>query len=93
MWKKKDFCNVIIPSEDTKILDFNKYQTFDEIPFIIYGGLKFIIEKVDRYKNKAENWSTAKASKHIPSGFLMSTISSLRSIEKKHDVCKGKFHK
>ena len=25
MWKK-DFCNVIMPSEDTKILEFNQYQ-------------------------------------------------------------------
>ena len=23
IWKKKDFCGVVAPSEDTKILDFN----------------------------------------------------------------------
>ena len=27
---EEDFCNVIMPSEDTKILDFNKYQIFDK---------------------------------------------------------------
>ena len=36
-----------------------------------------------------ENSSTTKVSKHIPSGFLMSTISSFRSIENKHGVCRG----
>ena len=25
--KNKDFCNIIMPSEDTKILEFNQYQT------------------------------------------------------------------
>ena len=34
--------------------------------------------------------STAKISEHIPSGFSMSTISSFRSIENKHDVYRGK---
>ena len=40
-----------MPYEDTKILDFNKYQTFDKYHFLIYGDLQFIIEKVDGYKN------------------------------------------
>ena len=30
-------------------------------------------------------------SEHIPSGFAMSTISSFRSIENKHEVCRGKY--
>ena len=37
-------------------------------------------------ENHAENSSTAKVSKHIPSGFSMSTISSFRSMENKHDA-------
>ena len=42
-----DFCNVIIPSEDTKILEFNQYQTSDKVPLIIYSDLKCLIEKID----------------------------------------------
>ena len=42
-------------------------------------------------KNKPENSSTTKVSKHIPSGFSMSTISSFRSIESKHDVTEVKI--
>ena len=33
--ENKDFCNVIMPSKDTKMLDFNQYQRSDKAPFII----------------------------------------------------------
>ena len=45
-----------------------------------------MIGKIDGCKN---NLAT-KVTKHIPSGFSMSTISSFRSIENKHDVYRGK---
>ena len=73
-------------SEDNKILEFNQYQKSDKALFLIYEDLTCIIEKIDECKNNPENSSTKKASEHIPSGFSMSTISSFRSIEKKHDV-------
>ena len=41
-------------------------------------------------KNDPENSFTTEASKHIPSDFSISPISSFRSIENKHDVCRGK---
>ena len=44
---------------------------------------------MDECKNNPENSFTAKVSKLIPSGFSM-PISSLRSIENKHDVYRGK---
>ena len=89
--ENKDFCNVIMPSEDTKILEFNQYQKSEKAPFIIYADLECIIEKIDGCKNNPENGSTAKVSKHIPSGFTISTIFLFRSIENKHDVYRGKF--
>ena len=49
-----------------------------------------IIEKIDGCKNNSENSSTTKVSKHIPSGFSISTISMFRRIENKHDVYRGK---
>ena len=45
-----------------------------------------MIERIDGCKNNPENSSPAKVSEHILSGFLMSTISSFRYIESKHDV-------
>ena len=75
------FCNVIISSEDNKMLEFNQYQKSDKAPSIIYADLEFIIEKTDGCKNNPENFSTTKVSEYIPSGFSMSIISSFRSIE------------
>ena len=38
-----------MPSEDTKILEFNQYQISDKAPFIIYADLEYIvIEKSNR---------------------------------------------
>ena len=88
--KNKDFCKIIMPSDSTKILEFNQYQKSDKGPFIIYADLNYIIEKIDGCKNNPENSSTTKVSKHILSGFSMSTISSFRSIKNKHDVYRGK---
>ena len=41
-------------------------------------------------KNNSENSFKTGLGEHIPSGFSMSTISSFRSIENKHDVYRGK---
>ena len=88
--KVYEFCNVGMPSNDTKILEFNHYQKSDKAPFVIYACLEYSIEKIDGYKNNPEISSTAKVSEHIPSGFSMSTISSFKGIENKHDVYRGK---
>ena len=63
--ENEDFCNVIMPSEDTKILEFNQYQKSDKAPFIIYTDLECIIERIHGCKNNPENSSTTKASEHI----------------------------
>ena len=88
--ENKDFCNVIVSSEGTKILEFNQNQKSDKAPFIIYADLECIIEKTDGYKNNPESSSTTKVSENIPSGFSMSTISSFKNRENMHDVYRGK---
>ena len=75
-----------MPFEGTKILEFIQYKKSDKPPFIIYADLQCVIGNTDKCKNNPENWSEIKISKYIPSGFSMSTISSLRSTENKHDV-------
>ena len=54
--ENKDFCNVIMSSEDTKILEFNQYKKSDKAPFIIYADLEWIIEKIDRCKNNPKKF-------------------------------------
>ena len=57
---------------------------------IIYAGGESKTEKIDGCKNIPENWYATKVSKHIPSGFSMSIISSFRNIENQHGVSRGK---
>ena len=88
--ENKDFCNVVVPSEDSRILEFNQYQKSDNTPFVIYADLECLIEKIDGFKNNPKNSVTAKVNEHIPSGFQMSATSSFKSIEDSHDVYRDK---
>ena len=78
----KEFCNIVMPSEDTKILEFNQNQKSDKAPFIIYTDLESLIEKTDGCKNNPENSPTTKeVGEHcVSSGFSMSVISSFKVI-------------
>ena len=87
----KDFCNILIRSEETKILDFNQYQKFDKAPFVIYEDAKCLTEKIDGCKNNPENAPTTKVDEHIHSDFSVSTtISSFNTKENKNAVYRGK---
>ena len=52
--ENKDFFNVIMLSEETKILSFNQYKKPNKAPFIIYTDLECIIEKINGCKNNPE---------------------------------------
>ena len=54
-----------MPSEDTKILEFNQYQKSDKAPFIIYADLECVLEKIYGCKNSPENSYITKVSEHI----------------------------
>ena len=56
---------------------------------MIYACLEYLIEKIDGCKNPSKS-SRTKVGEHIPSGFFMSTISSFKCIENKHNVYRGK---
>ena len=86
----KNFCNFVMPFQDTKILEFHQYHKSDKALFIIYADLECILEKIDGCKNNLETSSTTKLSKNIPSTFSMYTISSFRSIEN-NNIYKGSF--
>ena len=48
-----------MPSEDTKILEFNQYQKSYKALLIIYEDLECIIGKIDGCKNNPGNSFTA----------------------------------
>ena len=82
-----------MPSDDTKILEFNQYQESYKASFVIFASLESFIEKIVGCKNNPENSSIIKKGEHILSGFsgsLISTILSCISIENIHDVYSGK---
>ena len=80
---------MVMPSEDTKILEFNQYQKSDKVSPIIYTYFKHLIKKVDRWKNNPAELSTTKIGEHIPCGYSMSTIYTYDGIENNHDVYRG----
>ena len=43
--ENKDFCDVVIASEDTKISEFNQYQKSAKTPSIIHADLESLIKK------------------------------------------------
>ena len=53
--ENKDFCNFIMPSEDTKMLEFHQYKKSDKTPFAIYTDLQCLVETIDGCKNDPEN--------------------------------------
>ena len=51
-----------MPSENTKVLDFNQVKKPNKTPFYIYAR-EILIEKIDVCKNNPEKSSTIKVSK------------------------------
>ena len=62
-----------MPSDDTRLLEFNQYQYSDKEPFTIYGQILNIQQK-------------RLTDEHIPSCFLMSTISLFNIIGTKQYI-------
>ena len=45
--KNKDFCGVAMPSEDTKIFEFNHHQESGKTPSSIIYDLESLIKRID----------------------------------------------
>ena len=62
--ENKDFCGVVMPSKDTKILEFNQYGKSDKTPCIIYADLESFIKRIDLCKSTFVLYKT-KVGEHI----------------------------
>ena len=60
--ENKDFCKIIISSEDIRILEFNQPQKDDKSPFVICSDLECTIKKIGGCKNNTENSYKTKVS-------------------------------
>ena len=90
--ENKDFCNIVMPAEDTKISGLNQYQKSDEAPFIIYENLECLKGKIDKCKHSPENSSTTKVGEHIPSSFSLPRISLLKTKDCMKKFCALRKH-
>ena len=88
-FENADFCNIVMCCKGNKILEFSQYKKTDKAPFLNYTDLECLIEKIGGYKNNAEKLSTTKVDNHIPPGFSMAIITSLKNIDNNHDVYRG----
>ena len=88
--QNEEFCNAIMPSEDTKLLQFDQFKKSDKASVTTYADLEFINKETDGLKNNLEYSSTTDVGEHIPLNFANSATSSFASIEIKHDVYRGK---
>ena len=51
LYKNKDFCGIVLPSQEDLILKFNQYMKSDKMPCIIYADLESLMKKIDGYAN------------------------------------------
>ena len=67
--KNHDYYYVEMPKEDKKILKYNHGEESMKVPFIIYGDLKFLLQKMNTCHNNSKKSSTTKINKHAASGY------------------------
>ena len=65
MCENKDFCGIVIPSENDNILEFNQYMKSDKVPSIIYAGIESLIKKIDGCTNNPEKSLATNLGEHI----------------------------
>ena len=72
--EKRGSWALVIPSEHTKILEFNQHQKSDKKPSTIDADLAPFVKKVDRFKNNPEKSFITKLGEHIPCEYSMYLI-------------------
>ena len=43
--KNKDFCGIVMPSENNSILQFNQYMMSDKMAYVIFVDIESLIKK------------------------------------------------
>ena len=88
--KNKDFCGIVMSSENDKISEFNQNMKSDKMSYIINANIEPLIKKIGGCANNPENSSTTKISEYIPCRYSMSKIRAFDHIEIKHTLYHGK---
>ena len=62
----------------------------EKMPYAIYADIEYLVKKIDSCENNPQISSSSKTGKHIPCGYLVSTIWGSDHIENKHSLYHGK---
>ena len=68
VYKNKDFCEIVMPSQKDKTLELNQYMTSEKMPEIIYTDIEPLIKKLGGCPNNPEHSSTTEIGEHVPCG-------------------------
>ena len=85
-----DYCCVVMPKEDNKILKYNHREKSVKVPFIIYADLESLLEKISTPHSNPEKPSTTKPNKHTASGYSLFTHCSFDTTKNMFDYYRGK---
>ena len=85
-YAKIDFCRFVMPSQKTKIFQFNQYLNSNKKLCIIYVDLQSFVKKIDWSANNSEKFSIIIIGEHIPCGYPISTIWAFHPIKNKHSL-------
>ena len=67
--RNHDFCHMIMPKENNKILKYNPGEKSLKVPFIIYADLECILRKMSACQVNPTKSYTEKKAEHEPSGY------------------------
>ena len=79
-----------MPNKDNKILKYNHGEKSMKAPFIIYGDLESLLEKMSTCYDSPEKSSTTKINKHTPSGYSLFAHCSFHETKNKLNHDRGK---
>ena len=93
-----NYCYLKMPEEDNKMLKYNQGKKLIRKPFVSYGDLEWLFEKMRTCRNNPEKSLTIKINKLIFSGYSLFTCSSFDTVENNLDFyrsenCMKKFSK
>ena len=85
-----DYCYVEMLEEDNKILKYNQGEKSLKVPFIIYGDLESLLEKMNTCHNNPDKSSTTEINEHTPFGYSLFTHCSFDTTKNKIDYYRKK---
>ena len=84
-----EYCHIEMPTKNNNIIKYNQGEKSLKLPFIIYGDLECLLEKINTCYNNPEESSTTKINHHTPSGYSIFTYCSFDNSKNKLNYYRG----